>query len=34
MTDQELKDALEKIFSADTAIYQNRGFQRLSLIHI
>lgn len=28
MTDQELKDALEKIFSADTAIYQNRGFQR------
>tara|TARA_R110002167_G_scaffold14118_9_gene57806 strand:+ start:1754 stop:2452 length:699 start_codon:yes stop_codon:yes gene_type:complete len=24
----ELKLALEKIFSADTAIYQNRGFQR------
>jgi maleamate amidohydrolase len=26
--DQEIKDALDKVFAADTALYQNRGFQR------
>lgn len=26
--DQEIKAALDKVFAADTALYQNRGFQR------
>ncbi|MDP6342454.1 MAG: N-carbamoylsarcosine amidase, partial [Alphaproteobacteria bacterium] len=28
MTSSELKEALEKIFSADSELYQSRGFQR------
>jgi nicotinamidase-related amidase len=26
--DQEIRDALDKVFASDTALYQNRGFQR------